>query len=159
MKFGHQDNRGFTLVELLIVIAIVGIISAIGIMAYNTFMEKAKKVQALAQLKKIRVAIEDLAYDTEMWPGPNPVGETADKEVWDLTKKKAGLVKASKKFTNWNGPYIDEIPPDPWGSKYFFDPDYYIDGEKHAVIGSFGPNKQGKNKYDSDDIVMILPAT
>ncbi|MBW1998761.1 MAG: type II secretion system protein GspG [Deltaproteobacteria bacterium] len=155
----HRDNLGFTLLELLIVIAIIGIFSAAAVVSYKAFMEKARKIQALAQLKKIHLAIEDLAIDTGMWPGPNPVGETAHKEVWDLTKKKAGLVKADKKFENWNGPYIDAIPLDPWGSKYFFDPDYHIDGKEYAVIGSFGPNRKGKNKYDSDDVVLILPAT
>jgi len=38
---------------------------------------------------------------------------------------------------------------------YFFDPDYTVDGDTRAVLGSFGPNKAGPNQYDIDDIVVI----
>jgi hypothetical protein len=41
---------------------------------------------------------------------------------------------------------------------YFFDPDYYIGGVKYPVLGSFGPNKVGKNVYDSDDVYLVLPS-
>jgi hypothetical protein len=45
-----------------------------------------------------------------------------------------------------------------WGSDYFFDPDYDINGKDFAVVGSFGPNKVGKNLYHSDDIILLLAA-
>lgn len=154
-----SETYGFTLIELMVVVAILGILMAVAVAGYSVFREKAKRVQVLADLKKIQLAIEDLAIDTDMWPGPNPVGETADKEVWDLNKKQAGLVKANRKFSNWDGPYLDSVPKDPWGSHYFFDPDYHLkDGRILAVIGSFGPNKKEKNKYDDDDITLILPS-
>ncbi|MBW2309979.1 MAG: type II secretion system protein GspG [Deltaproteobacteria bacterium] len=153
------NTSGFTLIELMIVAAIVGILIAVAIMGYNAFREKAKKVQALSDLKNIQFAIEDLAFDTDRWPGPNPVGETADKEVWNLNSRKAGLVATNGKFPNWNGPYMKSVPKDPWGSNYFFDPDYHIKGKIVAVIGSFGPNRKGRNRYDDDDIVLVLPAT
>jgi len=78
--------------------------------------------------------------------------------VWDLNAANAGLVATNGGFPNWDGPYMQSVPKDPWGSDYFFDLDYRIDGKDFAVVGSFGPNKVGKNLYDSDDIILILPA-
>ena len=154
------DKRGFTLIELIVVVAILSGLMVSALMAYSSFRDKAKKVQALAQLKKIQLAIENLALDTDQWPGPNPVGELASKNVWDLTTKAAGLVDYNKnKFDNWNGPYIDSIPKDPWGNNYFFDPNYIINKQRFVVIGSFGPNGTGQNRDDGDNIVIILPAS
>ena len=52
---------------------------------------------------------------------------------------------------------MQSVPKDPWGSDYFFDPDYYVKGVKYAAIGSFGPNKCCQNKYDSDDVILLMP--
>jgi hypothetical protein len=112
----------------------------------------------MSELKEIQFVIELLASDTEKWPGPNEVGEIADQEVWDLNTANAGLVVANAGFPGWDGPYVQSVPKDPWGSDYFFDPDYTINGEHFAIIGSFGPNKLGQNLYDSDDVIVILSA-
>ena len=152
------DRSGFTLVELIVVVAILSVIMVSALFGYNSFREKARKVQVQAQLKKVKFAIENLALDTEQWPGPNPVGELASKNVWDLNAGAAGLVQANDDFDNWNGPYIDAIPKDPWGSDYFFDPNYRIGSDGFVVIGSFGPNKTGKTLDDGDNIVLILSA-
>ncbi len=151
-----RKDSGFTLIELLVSIAIVGILVAIAIPAYSGFREKAKIAQVKAELKTLQTAIAALANDTEKWPGPSPVGVVANAEVWDLNSTGAGLV-ASGSFTNWNGPYLQLVQKDPWGSDYFFDPDYEINGVDYPVVGSFGPNMAGQNAYDSDDIYLILP--
>ncbi len=159
MVINHSCTRkdgGFTLIEVLVSIAIVGILVAIAIPAYSSFREKAKIAQAQADLKSIQSAIQILATDTEFWPGPSPIGVVANAEVWDLNSTSAGLVVAGG-FSNWNGPYVQLVQKDPWGSDYFFDPDYAINGADYPVVGSFGPNKQGQNQYDSDDIYLILP--
>ena len=101
-----KHNDGFTLLELITVVAIVGILSVIAIPAYSGFKDRAKIALVRADLRNIQRAMEMLASDTEKWPGPIDVGATADPEVMDLNSSQAGLVATNGGFPNWNGPYI-----------------------------------------------------
>ena len=152
-----KNSGGFTLLELIVNVAIVGILTAIAIPAYFTFKNQARIAQTKGDLHHIQLAIEQLANDTAKWPGPQPVGQTADQEVWNLNASNAGIVATNGGFPNWRGPYMNSVPKDPWGSDYFFDPDYYVKGVKYAAIGSFGPNKCCRNQYDSDDVILLMP--
>ena len=117
-------SGGYTLIELLVNIAIIGILTAISVSTYMTYKQHAYITRAKADLKNIHLAIEALAVDTEKWPGPNTIGQTANQEIWDLTSDDAGLLSATTAFANWKGPYVQTMPQDPWGNNYFFDPDY-----------------------------------
>jgi len=153
------QSGGFTLIELMICIAIIGILASIAIPAFSGYKDRAKIAQAQSDLKNIQFAIELLGIDTELWPGANEIGVSADSEVWDLRGAAAGLLATDGSFPSWDGPYIASIPKDPWGNNYFFDPDYTMNGETVPVIGSFGPNGEGPNVYDSDDVILVLPHT
>lgn len=154
-----EHSSGFTLIELMIVVAVVSVLASIAIPAFSGYRDKGLIATAQSDLKNLELAIEMLAIDTEKWPGPNDVGAIADSEVWDLNSPQAGLVATDGSFSGWYGPYLPSVPKDPWGNDYFFDPDYDINGVDYAVIGSFGPNGVGKNVYDSDDVILILPAS
>lgn len=156
MPINIKGDQGLTLLELIVNITIISLLAAIAIPAYVTFRDKARIAQAKSDLHNIQLAIEQLANDTAQWPGPRPVGVVTKTAVWDLSANAGGLVKASKSFTNWRGPYMKSVPKDPWGNNYFLDDSYIISGTKYAVIGSFGPNGCCKNKPDSDDIVVTL---
>lgn len=160
----QQWRRGFTIVEILVTIAIIGILAAVIMAHLNDAKEKAKIAKAEAQLKEYRNALTLMAGDTGEWPGHQAIGTiatgTSGNEVWDLSSPQAGLYQTDGLYPNWKGPYIYAIPKDPWDNPYFFDTDYNVATSGPAVwtavIGSFGPNGVGRNVYDSDNIIEIL---
>lgn len=157
---------GFTLIELLIVIAIIGILASIVLVSMSSTREKARLSKAAETVRQIRTAVILLESDTDQWPGHKNIEAVepgaGGNEIWDLNAPSVGLVATDGNFPGWAGPYIRHIPTDPWGNNYFFDTDYDIDpggGTVWAtVVGSFGPNGQGQNIYDSDNIIDIIVA-
>ena len=157
-----NTNRGFTLIELMIVIAIVAILAAIAIPNFIKYREKAKIADAEAELTTIQFIIMDMALDTGMWPGGKTAGvhipQGSGDEHEDLSLAAMGLTATDGTYPNWRGPYYDGPFKDGWGNNYFFDEDYELNGTTVAAIGSYGPNGVGRNQYDDDDIVLIIPA-
>ncbi|NQU77107.1 type II secretion system protein [Candidatus Falkowbacteria bacterium] len=94
--------------------------------------------------------------------------------VTTLSAGSSGIISTDGSYSDWQGPYRTEIPLDPWGREYFFDTDYSIDANDEpcgcggggcrdaVVIGSYGPDEQGKPDLDSpgaygcDDIIKII---
>jgi len=162
----EKNKKGFTLIELLVVIGIITLLSTIVTAAVNEARKKAKIVAAQATLRQLRTAIEMLENDTGQWPkhhdigyiGNSPSGGGVVNEIYDLNIGEAGLAQDDSitPYPNWRGPYIRNVPKDPWGNDYFYDSDYKIGGNDVNAIGSFGPHKNATDTYEADDIIVIL---
>lgn len=61
-------KQGFTLVELLIVVLIVGVLSAIALPQYTTAIERARAAEALTLLGAVRDSVERYRFQHDVWP-------------------------------------------------------------------------------------------
>ena len=188
-----MKKRGFTLIELLIVIAIIGILATIVVINYSGAQRTAKYSKAKSDLLSIQSAAKMLAADTKEnifhfklngSPGGTPysngnyevpivadnelyvIGSSGGNMVGDLSKH-LGLLETDGEYTNWAGPYIDQIPTeDPWGRHYTFDPDYVCSGvwknsawEKNPIEAEFEYGCEGVlNTSSNPDIPLQIKA-
>ena len=167
----YRKISGFTLVELLIAVAIIAVLAAIAMPRYTRYIRRSKAIATLASVKD---ALKVLAIDTSTWPGGeepfiSPRNLTPPQngdEYADLTANDVGLFNNNGTvFTgpDWDGPYL---PPeylsagqflDPWGTTYWLDYDYTAaNGDYIVAVVSSGPNKSAINDYDSDNIYVSV---
>lgn len=166
-------KAGFTLVEILVIIAIISILAAIVIIQFAPALNQADIARAQADLQQIAVAIEFLRIDTKQGPGhiPDGVCEAAgpnnDPRSIDGSGV-VGLAATDGTYPKWKGHYMRKIPLDPWGRNYVLDPLYNCNSGGGNAIGckgqdgnfrvihSRGPDGSPLNAADADNIVLIL---
>lgn len=71
MPRSYYTSRGFTLIELMIVVAIIGILAAIAIPAYQTYVERAKISEAINLANTAKIAVLDSFQANHAFPGDN----------------------------------------------------------------------------------------
>ena len=133
--FCNED--GWTLMETLIVIAIIMTLTAsVGFMAINS-LDKARRASAQSQIDSFCIALEAYYIDCGTYP--------TEEQGLAALRTKPGIEPVS---AQWNGPYLyKNIPLDPWGNQYtYMIPG--IDGDYYGII-SYGadgkPGGDGKN--------------
>ncbi len=62
------EPKGFTLLELLIVVAIIGTLASIAISTYHGTIQKAKTVKAIAEIKNIATTLDNFYQDNQFYP-------------------------------------------------------------------------------------------
>jgi general secretion pathway protein G len=104
-------NKGFTLMELMVVIAIIVLLAGIMVPNLANRIERAKVTKAEADISAIESAIAMYETDTGRYP-PDSITELSN---W-LTGQNVDTTSSSAK--DWHGPYIKGIEDDPWGTPY-----------------------------------------
>jgi general secretion pathway protein G len=131
---GKTRLAGYTLTEMLVVIAIIGLIAAVVIP--QTIGQLGK-----AQSRAAKLQVQSLASALELFQGDNGRYPTDREGLPALLSRPDGL-------DNWNGPYLHakEQLKDPWGRAYH----YAVAGERVTVSTLGADDKEGGDGADKD---------
>lgn len=132
----HRPARGFTLLELLVVILIIGLLTGIVAPRFLGQIGRSETTAARAQLDAFDKALQAYRVDTGRFPS--------------TAQGLRALVTQPADEPRWRGPYLrDDIPLDPWGSAYQYrNPGT---GTKDYDLLSFGRDRaQGGSGEDAD---------
>jgi general secretion pathway protein G len=103
----RRRQAGFTLLELLIVVIILGLLAAlVGPRLFGT-LDKAKRQVAKTQIELLSGALNQYRLDVGRYPGSE--------------QGLKALVAPPEGVERWNGPYLEKgVPEDPWGHDYVY---------------------------------------
>jgi len=141
-------RKGFTLLELLIVIVVIGILAAVSVPRLVSFIDEGKSGGTQAEMSAIKSAARLFVMHTKRYP----------EDVAELVvNKKGGTGNA---IPGWKGPYVEdevsEVAYDQWGNKYLIyskelsadgtlqdGKSFTIDGKTKCGILLVSPGKNG----------------
>lgn len=81
---GRKGTRAFTLVEMMVVIAIIGILSGLLYTAFPQIIKKANKAKVLAEFKKLETAIDEYHKTHNTYPLDNPTNRQVNPLYYEL---------------------------------------------------------------------------
>lgn len=131
-----RRRAGFTLLELLVVLVIIGLLVGYVAPRYFSQVGKSEVKVARAQIKALEDALDQYRLDVGRYPAP-------DQGLAALVTQPAGEAR-------WQGPYLRKaLPNDPWGHPY----QYKSPGEHGEVdIYSLGKDGQAGGEKEAADV-------
>jgi len=135
-RVSRESAAGFTLLELLVVVVIIGLLAGFVAPRYFGQVGKSEMAVAKAQIDALEKALDQYRLDTGRYPS-NELGLKA-------------LVDRPASEPKWLGPYLRKsVPLDPWGKPYM----YKVPGEKGDFdLVSYGKDGQPGGAGEAADI-------
>ena len=129
-----RDDGGFTLIEIMVVVFILGLLVTLVAPKIIGRTDEARRTKALADIKGIEEALHLFKLDNGFYP-------TTDQGI-------QALVTRPSNARNYNPDgYLDKLPIDPWGNPYV----YFSDGQDF-IIKSYGADGQEGGEGKNADI-------
>ena len=131
----RRGARGFTLLELLVVVAIIGLLAGIVAPRYFGQLGKSEVGAAKAQIDALEKALDQYRLDTGHYPSTE--------------QGLAALAARPQNEPKWDGPYLRKaVPQDPWGNPFV----YRNPGQKgdYDVISYGKDGRPGGTGEDAD---------
>ncbi len=130
---GRRAQAGFTLIELMVVVVILGILAAVVVPRVMDRPEQARITAARNDLRAIQSALDMYKLDNHRYP-------TTDQGLEALVEEPS----SEPEPPNWNG-YLDKVPQDPWGQTY-----RYLNPGKHSEVDIFSMGPNGRQGGEDD---------
>jgi general secretion pathway protein G len=127
-----RSKKGFTLVEILVVLVIVGLLAALVGPRLFPKLGKGKQSAAKAQIALLGQALDQLRLDTGRYPS---------------TQEGLNALVNNPGIENWEGPYLAKaLPDDPWGKPY-----HYESPGTHGEYDLYSYGRDGAQGGDGED--------
>jgi general secretion pathway protein G len=129
-----RRNSGFTLIEVMVVVVILGILAAIVVPRIMDRPDEARKVKAAQDIRALEAALNLYRLDNYTYP-------TTDQGLDALVTK-----PAAPEPPRWkDGGYIDRLPQDPWQRPYQF-----LNPGAHGAVDIYSMGPDGQSGTDDD---------
>jgi general secretion pathway protein G len=128
----QEQHGGFTLLEIMVVVIIIGVLAATIIPQFMGTTQDAKVSAAKSDVAQLESAMERFNLHMDRYP-------TMDEGLKVLVESPTGEDK------KWRGPYIKLLRPDPWGNPY----QYRVPGMHHTT--SFDVWSRGADGQDGGE--------
>lgn len=130
-------KRGFTLIELMVVVLIIAILAALIVPRVIQRQEDAKRAKAIADISELGSSLQQYHLDNDSFP-------STEEGLQALRSSPQGA-------KNWRGPYLQKpIPPDPWGNQYVYE--IPGPGNQDFAVLSYGKDGQPGGDGDNADV-------
>ena len=111
MTNAHAQQRGFTLIEILVVIVILSILGGLAAQTLLSRPDAARVQAAQTDLRTLSAALDVYRLDNYSYP-------SSDQGLEALVQRPSGSPEAK----NWNpSGYLKKLPSDPWGAAYLYE--------------------------------------
>lgn len=132
----RDRHAGFTLVELLVVLVILGLVMGLVGPRVLNYLTSSRERAASLQISSFKSALDLFFLDTGRYPS--------------ASEGLGALVNRPGSVQNWNGPYIQQsaIPADPWGNPYR----YVVPGQNapYRIISNGADGREGGSDSNAD---------
>lgn len=169
-----KRTGGFSMIEMVIIIAIILGLAGVVIPIVNQEMNDSKVSNAVADINRIATALNQYIKDTLYFP-TGKQGATSYDYLFTNGQKpsqnlmasgqgahiKGFLLKNENGGPRWKGPYLDNIDCDPWGNAYIINVQGFFNPEERALILSAGPDGMVSTSPaaltpEGDDLMLLI---
>jgi len=140
MRNRNNKRKGFTLIEIMVVLVIIGIMAALIVPNVLGRAEDARKIAAKSDISTIMNALKLYNLDNMRYP--------TNQQGLDALVNKPTVAPIPNSYKD--GGYLSKLPLDPWGNQY-----QYQNPGKHGEVDvyTYGPNASDANGSDGNGVI------